>query len=125
MVRLRHMAMSSIVGTVLLLGVSAPPASAREWVRQDLKDQVKGCRVTVYEDPGFKGARWSTTNGWAVIGWEFNDKISSIKVRSGIWQFFKDDNFQNQLETLFPGHYDKLRPSSDNAISSFRCVRAT
>ena len=60
-----------------------------------------------------------------VIGWEFNDKISSIKVRSGIWQFFREDNFNHQIETLYPGTYPLLKPTVANSFSSFRCVRAT
>ena len=104
---------------------SAAHAEPATWVRQELKDQVKGCRVQLYEDTHFKGARWSTTNGWAAVGWEFNDQISSIKVKSGVWQFFKDANFQQQIETLFPGSYPQLTPTSANAISSFRCVRPT
>lgn len=112
--------------TSLALGIlQTAPAAAGEWVRADMKDQVKGCKVTVYEEPHFHGARWTTTNGWAVIGWEFDNKISSIRVQSGIWQFFKDDHFQNQIETLFPGSYAALKPNSDNTASSFRCVRAT
>jgi hypothetical protein len=113
----------SAAASPALLG--AQPAMAREWVRQPVKDMVKGCRVTVYEEPDFKGARWSTTNGWEVIGWEFNDKIRSIKVSSGIWQFFRDDHFEHQIETLYPGRYGHLMPNSDNVISSFRCVRTT
>ena len=116
------LAVSALAGLCLL---SAQPAPAREWVRENVKDMPKGCRVTVYEDPDFKGARWSTTNGWEVIGWEFNDKIRSIRVTSGIWQFFRDDHFQQQIETLYPGHYGHLNPNSDNVISSFRCARAT
>jgi len=112
----------AVIGLCLL---GAQAASAREWVRQDVKDMVKGCRVTVYEEPDFKGARWSTTNGWEVIGWEFNDKIRSIKIQSGIWQFYRNDHFQTQIETLYPGHYGHLTPTADNLISSFRCVRST
>jgi len=116
------LAISAVAGMCLL---TPQPSAARDWVRQPVKDMVKGCRVTVYEDPDFTGARWSTTNGWEVIGWEFNDKVRSIRVESGIWQFFRDDHFQNEIETLYPGHYGHLKPSLDNVISSFRCARAT
>jgi hypothetical protein len=116
------LAFSACVGLWLM---SAQPATTREWVRENVKDMPKGCRVTVYEDPDFTGARWTTTNGWEVIGWEFNDKIRSIRVDSGIWQFFRDDHFKSQIETLYPGHYGHLKPNSDNVISSFRCARAT
>lgn len=116
------LAVSAAAGLCL---ASAPPAAGREWVRQNVKDMPKGCRVTVYEDRDFTGPRWSTTNGWDVVGWEFNDKISSIKVESGIWQFFRDDHFQGEIETLYPGRYKALKPNSDNVISSFKCARAT
>ncbi len=125
MTGLRHWASLSALATLALCALHPGSAQARTWVRADMKDQVRGCSVTLYEDPHFHGARWTTTNGWAVIGWEFNDKISSIRVRSGVWQFFRDDNFGQQIETLFPGSYAQLKPTSDNTISSFRCVRAT
>jgi hypothetical protein len=117
-------ALAGVVAAGLSL-LAAPPAAARDWVRQDVKDMPKGCHVTVFEEPDFKGARWSTTNGWEVVGWEFNDKIRSIRVDSGIWQFYRDDHFQTQINTLYPGHYGHLSPNADNVISSFKCARAT
>ena len=125
MIRLKYGAILAFSACVGLCALSMQAASAREWVRQDVKDMPKGCRVTVYEDPDYTGARWSTTNGWEVIGWEFNDKIRSIRVDSGIWQFYRADHFQGQIETLYPGHYRHLKPNLDNVISSFRCARAT
>ena len=104
--------------------VSAP-ALAGDWVRAAPEDQVKGCSMAAFVDPEFKGPSWKTRNSWAVVGWEFDSKISSIKVHSGIWQFFRGVNFQDQIETLYPGNYQQLRPTADNLIRSFRCVRAT
>ena len=125
MIRLDVRTVLAVAACAGLCLLSTRHAAAREWVRQDVKDMPKGCRVTVYEEPDFKGARWTTTNGWQVIGWEFNDKIRSIKVDSGIWQFFRADGFQQQIETLYPGHYGRLTPNADNVISSFRCARTT
>ena len=103
----------------------AAPAASRVWERADMSQQVKGCNVELYADQHFKGPSWTTTNGWAALGWEFGDKISSIRVHSGIWQFFKRDHFQDQVETLFPGNYPTLNPNVDRAVNSFRCARAT
>ena len=125
MTRFDVRAASAAAAFASLCLLAAQPAAARDWLRQDVKDMPKGCRVTVYEEPDFKGARWSTTNGWQVIGWEFNDKIRSIKVTSGVWQFYREDHFQHQIETLYPGHYGRLTPTVDNVIGSFRCARAT
>lgn len=105
--------------------IFARPAAAGSWARAGEQYQVKGCSVTVYTDPTFQGASWSTKNSWSVVGWEFRDRISSIKIRSGIWQFFKGDQFNSQIETLFPGNYAHLKPNETNVIRSFRCERAT
>ena len=118
---------SKTIGILSVLSVCtlSGGADARTWVRADQQYQVKGCSVTVFTNPEFAGASWTTKNGWAVVGWEFNDSIESVKVHSGIWQFFKDDNFKEQIESLYPGNYAHLRPSSSNVFSSFKCVRAT
>ena len=81
--------------------------------------------MAAFVDPEFSGPSWKTRNSWAVVGWEFDAKISSIKVHSGIWQFFRGDHFHDQIETLYPGNYAHLRPTVSNLIRSFRCVRAT
>ncbi len=86
---------------------------------------MKGCSMAAFVDPEFKGPSWKTRNSWAVVGWEFASKISSIKIHSGIWQFYKGANFQDQIETLYPGNYKQLRPTADKLIRSFRCVRPT
>jgi len=113
------------VGASLFVGLISAPAWAGDWQRAAAKDQVAGCSMAAFVDPQFKGPSWKTRNSWAVVGWEFDSKISSIKVHSGIWQLFRDANFQGQIETLYPGNYGKLRPSTANLIRSFRCVRST
>jgi hypothetical protein len=105
--------------------LDAGSAAARDWTRAPMEQQVKGCSVTVFVDPEFKGPSWTTTNGWAAVGWEFNDRISSIRVHAGIWRFYRDDNFVSQVETLYPGSYKELHPTADNVISSFKCEKAT
>jgi len=117
--------LTSLAGAGLLLALVSAPAMAGDWVRAAPIDQVKGCSMAAFADPEFKGPSWKTRNSWAVVGWEFDSKISSIKVHSGIWQFFKGVNFRDQIETLYPGNYAKLRPTADNLIRSFRCVRPT
>lgn len=120
----RH-AMSVSASALLLIGVVSAPAFAGDWLRAGPQDQVKGCSMAAFADPGFKGPSWKTHNSWAVVGWEFDSQISSIKVRSGIWQLYRGANFQGQIETLYPGSYGHLKPTVDNLIRSFRCVRAT
>lgn len=114
-----------LAGIALLLALVPTASMAGDWQRAAPQFQIKGCSMAVFADPDFKGPSFKTSNGWAAVGWEFDSKISSIKVHAGIWQLFKDDNFNSQIETLFPGDYAHLRPTTDNKIRSFRCVRAT
>ena len=113
------------MAAIALVAAIVTPAFARDWERASGQFQVKGCKITVYVDPEFTGPSWSTTNGWAKVGWEFNDAISSVKVHSGIWVFYKEDDFQGEVGTLFPGDYGHLSHNADNVISSFRCQRPT
>lgn len=121
----RHFGRQPILAVSAIVALHVAPAAARVWERADMKEQVRGCSVELYADQHFRGPSWTTTNGWSALGWEFGDKISSIRVHSGIWQFFRKDHFENQVETLFPGNYGQLKPTVDRAISSFRCVKAT
>lgn len=57
----------------------------------------------------------------------FNDKVSSMVVLDGRWEFFKDSNFIAKLgPTLGPGSYasvlSALGPGSNDQISSLRHV---
>ncbi len=119
----RHTSVSLVCASLVV--VACVPAMAGEWQRAAPEYQVKGCSMAAFADPEFKGPSWKTHNSWAVVGWEFDSQISSIKIHSGIWQFFKDVNFHDQIETLYPGNYKHLKPTVDNLIRSFRCVRAT
>ena len=114
-----------VFATLAMVALGATQAAARVWERAEMTYQVRGCNVELYADQHFRGPSWTTTNGWSALGWEFGDKISSIRVHSGIWRFYREDHFGNQIETLYPGNYPLLKPTVDRAISSFRCVKAT
>jgi hypothetical protein len=86
--------------------------------------QHPGCSVTVYWDADFKGASWTTTDGWQYIGDEWNNEISAIVVNAGEWQFFKDPDFRGRSETLEPGSYAYVGSEWDDQISSFRCIKS-
>ena len=51
----------------------------------------------------------------------FNDKTSSIIVRSGTWEVCKDANYRGNCRTLGPGRYNSM-PGMNDAISSVREV---
>ena len=81
--------------------------------------------ITLYESPGFAG-RSLTLRGYTPnldeIG--FNDRASSIVVRSGTWQLCTDANFGGTCATLSRGEYRNLDGRLNGQLSSAREVGA-
>ena len=79
--------------------------------------------ITLYESPGFAG-RSLTLRGYTPnldeIG--FNDRASSIVVRSGTWQLCTDANFGGTCATLSRGEYRNLDGRLSGQLSSAREV---
>jgi len=80
------------------------------------------CRVSVYWDADFNGERADTSQNQPYVGDHWNDQISSIRVVSGVWQFFWDANYGGEMIELKPGDYARIPAHWNDQISSFRCV---
>lgn len=79
--------------------------------------------ISLFEGPGF-GGRQVTLRGPAesVSGIGFNDRTSSIVVRSGRWEVCSDDGFRGQCAVFEPGQYPRLDGRFDKQVSSAREV---
>ena len=78
--------------------------------------------LTLFSGPGFHGRDLtlrSATRDLRELG--FNDRASSMIVRSGRWEVCVDANFRNECRVYEPGQYDDLERIG-NAISSAREV---
>lgn len=78
--------------------------------------------LTLFEDDNFRGRAVTvreTTDDLSRIG--FNDKVSSIMVRSGTWDVCTDSGFRGNCKTLTPGEYRSM-PGMNDAVSSVREV---
>lgn len=76
--------------------------------------------ITLFEDVDFRGRAVNlreTTDELTRFG--FNDKASSILVRSGTWDVCTDAGFRGRCKTLGPGEYSSM-PGMNDAISSVR-----
>lgn len=76
--------------------------------------------ITLFEDDNFRGRAVTlreTTDDLSRMG--FNDKASSIMVRSGSWDVCTDADFRGNCRTLGPGEYRSL-PGMNDAITSVR-----
>jgi hypothetical protein len=81
--------------------------------------------VVVYEHRDYQGWEFRTNLDVVYTGDEKNDKISSIIVVSGKWQFYIDANFQYPTGgVLGPGYYAYVGDYGlcNDCISSYQCV---
>lgn len=80
--------------------------------------------IVVYEHADFAGAEWRTNLSYSYVGDDWNDKISSIIVVSGRWEFYVDANLQTLAGTLDPGYYRFVADVGipNDSISSFRAI---
>ncbi|HVO86966.1 MAG TPA: beta/gamma crystallin-related protein [Casimicrobiaceae bacterium] len=81
-------------------------------------------QVTLYEDEGFHGRRFSTDRPvWNFDRSDFNDRASSLVVNGGRWEVCEDARFEGRCVTVGPGEYPSLRRMGLNdRISSVRPV---
>jgi hypothetical protein len=81
------------------------------------------CEVTIYSEPNLAGQDSTTGDEQPALsqsGWQ--DAIASIEVKSGVWDFFTDENFAGNNMRLRPGTYKNLGPDWTRKINSFMCV---
>lgn len=79
--------------------------------------------VEIFIDSQFSGrASGSLDQDYSYVGDFWNDKISSIKVYSGTWEFFEHQDFQGRSFRLTPGEYAWVTNEWNDKISSFKQV---
>lgn len=81
--------------------------------------------VEIFECANFSGrTSGSLDRDYSYIGDFWNDKISSIKVYSGTWDFFEHGNFKGRSLRLEAGQYPSFNNTMNDTISSFKKVAA-
>lgn len=117
----------SIVDTDSKVGslIEIIPLKSRE---QETNESSKGLpEIVIYQDIKFGGASERTNLNWYYVGDWWNDKISSIVVVSGVWEFFEHHHYEGRKWTLRPGYYSWVVDAGipNDIISSFRCIALT
>ncbi len=78
--------------------------------------------ITLWEAPGFRGHTYSshqTIANFDDVG--FNDRASSVVIRSGSWQLCSDAYFRGRCVTLAAGEYPSLASMGlESSVSSVR-----
>jgi hypothetical protein len=104
---------TAIVSTLAALALCATVAHAQE----------RG-EAVAYEGHDFEGRRMDLRDDVANFDRNgFNDRISSLRIVRGVWEFCTDAFYRGSCRTLGPGEYRDLG-SQDNKISSARLVAA-
>ncbi len=83
---------------------------------------ASAAEITLWEGPGFRGHSYSSNRTIANFGdVGFNDRASSIVIRSGSWQLCSDAYFRGRCVTLAAGKYPSLASMGlENSVSSVR-----
>src|SRR5829696_6676682 len=84
-------------------------------------------KVIVYEHNNFSGEQKQFNGSVPNIGPYWNDKISSVKVISGKWQFFDHENYDGaNSKQVGPGDYNDVNipefNSTGDTITSFKVI---
>lgn len=78
--------------------------------------------MTLFQDSDFRGRAVTVRSDVGDLSrMNFNDKASSIIVRSGSWEVCRDANYRGSCRVLRPGYYSSL-PGMNDVISSVREV---
>jgi hypothetical protein len=76
--------------------------------------------ITLFTDSNFRGARITIDRDAHNLGaMGFNDRASSLVVRSGVWQVCEDRDFGGYCAEFGPGEYREL-PRFNDRLSSVR-----
>jgi len=83
-----------------------------------------GAAVELYNDSNFRRPLVFTDRGTANVGERVNDRVTSIVINEGVWEFFTDSNFRGVSTRLKKGRYANIGLGliPNDSITSFRRV---
>ena len=76
--------------------------------------------VTIYVDSEFEGESETYTQDVSWVGEKLNDRISSIVVEGGTWEFYENTNHSGKVIQLRAGDYNYLPNEWNDEISSLK-----
>ena len=111
------------VNLVTTLNLSNGDGTVRSTVLEATAQHSGGALVELFDGQNFQG-RLGTLRGptpnFEPLG--MNDKVASLIVRRGTWEFCTDAFFKGTCRTVGPGRYGSLPREMDSKISSVRQV---
>jgi hypothetical protein len=87
-----------------------------------VRAQQPGCDLTVYEHPNYRGESLRLRQDVPTVEERWNDRISSVTITAGTWEFFEHAEYRGEHLRLRPGRYATMVDRWDDVVSSLRCV---
>ena len=82
--------------------------------------------MIVFKNENFQGETGTFSRDLPYVGDFWNDKITSVKVTSGVWEVFEEADFAGGRRTLTPGNYPNLAKGpagiGNDSISSVKII---
>ena len=111
---------TAILAMAILAALGSGAAMARH---HDDNMGGRGPAVVIFSKPGFQGHSFYADHEVRKLSTkDMDDKVSSIRVLSGVWQVCKDDNFEGRCEIVDHSMPDTRVINMDDKISSIRPV---
>ena len=113
--------MKRLILTAATLALLATPALARH--RDYDGYGGRGPAAVLFSKPGFQGHSFYADHEVRKLSTkDMDDKVSSIRIISGVWQVCKDDDFGGRCEIVDRSMPDTRVINMDDKISSVRPV---
>jgi hypothetical protein len=80
------------------------------------------CALTIYSEPNFAGISADIEDEQPLlseVGWA--GEIASVRIGSGTWDFYSEEQYGGDTIRLGPGEYASLPPAWNGRISSLMC----
>ena len=85
--------------------------------------QQAGCDLTAYEHPNYRGESLRIRQDVPLVEPRWNDRVSSVTITAGTWEFFEHGEYRGERLRLRPGRYATMVDRWDDVVSSLRCVQ--
>ena len=83
---------------------------------------AQAAEMTIFQGRDFHGPSYTLKGNANLADIDFQNKVSSIVVRSGTWDVCTDPDLRGECVTLYPGEYPLLNARLNNRIESMRVL---
>lgn len=83
---------------------------------------AQAAEMTIFGQPGFEGRSFTLKGNANLADIHFQNRVSSLIVRSGTWEVCTEPDLRGECVTLRPGEYPRLDPRLNDRIESMRVM---